>query len=99
MKRDPISDVLATELERIREGLPSLVGTDRCPHRVDVALPRRRANALNVEVGTPLPRCILMPPEDWPHPISVLRWLASGGTPFVLGVCTPKCCPGCSNAK
>jgi len=71
-----------------------------CSHLVEVDVPRRPANALNVEVGTPLPRCKLKAPEEWRgrEPRSgfslVIRWLGSGGSPFVLGACTPNC-PDC----
>lgn len=72
-----------------------------CSHRVEVDVPRRPANALNVEVGTPAPRCKLKVPEDWAgrEPRSGLslaaRWMWSGGSPLVFGVCTPNCksCP------
>lgn len=64
-----------------------------CPHRIELTVPRRPGNVLNVEVGTPLPRCALRHPEHWPEGSSALRWLGSGGSALVFGVCTPRNCP------
>jgi hypothetical protein len=63
-----------------------------CPCRIEIDVERRLANALNLEVGTPMPRCMRKPPEHWGEsapPVS--RWLASGGSALVLGVCDFKC--------
>lgn len=63
-----------------------------CPHRVEVLQERRRANALNVEIGTPLPRCLLKVPEHWPSDApGALRWLGSGGSALVFGPCSARC--------
>lgn len=65
---------------------------ERCPHRMMLAVERRPGNALNVEVGTPAPRCKLKPPTDWPEDgPSVTRWLLSGGSALVLGPCSRSC--------
>lgn len=66
--------------------------SEKCKFLITPKLERRPANALNIEIATPCPRCTLKPPEDWPEGM-VLRWLGSGGTPFVLGACMPNQCP------
>lgn len=65
-----------------------------CPERVELEVPRRPANALNVEVGAPRARCRLKPPEAWngADPRAA-RWLLSGGSPLVLGTCLCTKCP------
>jgi hypothetical protein len=61
--------------------------------RSGLVLPRRRANGLNIEVGTPAPRCLLKLPDHWRGPgASAIRWLASGGSALVFGHCTPNAC-------
>jgi hypothetical protein len=54
---------------------------------------RRPANALCVEIGAPAPRCINKRPEHWAGlgVNSSIRWLASGGSALVFGVCD-YCC-------
>jgi hypothetical protein len=65
-----------------------------CRYRVELEVLRRRCNGLNVEIGIPIPRCRLKPPEEWPNgAVMVGRWLLSGGSPLVLGHCTPGNCP------
>lgn len=61
-----------------------------CRFRIDLELPRRPANALCIEICTPVPRCTLKPPSHWPEGM-VLRWLASGGEALVLGKCIGNC--------
>lgn len=67
-----------------------------CPYLVeDRNLPLQR-NALRVEICMPIPRCILKLPEHWSEGAKQaggLRWIGSGGSALVFGVCTPKCCP------
>jgi hypothetical protein len=71
-----------------------------CPHRLESIVERRRANALCVEVGTPLPRCILKPSTNTAgQKIDAIRWLGSGGSVFVFGACTPNNCPKENNEK
>jgi len=62
-----------------------------CPYFNEPELPRRRANALNVEVGAPIPRCTLKEPEHWPNKGMAARWLLSGGSPLVFGPCSANC--------
>jgi hypothetical protein len=67
-----------------------------CGQLVSEPLIRRPGNALNVEIGAPLPRCRLKMPSHWSAiggpGASSLRWLGSGGSPFVFGPCTPRAC-------
>jgi hypothetical protein len=70
-----------------------------CGQHISLGVQRRPANALNIEVGQPLPRCRLKLPEHWSGPgRSSLRWLASGGSPLVFGLCTPGECPSAFTA-
>jgi hypothetical protein len=70
-----------------------------CPSRVNLGTPARKANALNIEVGQPLPRCMEKPPEHWgPNAPSVLRWIGSGGNLLVLGHCDANCPRGIADA-
>lgn len=62
----------------------------QCAARLAPAPERRRANALNVEIGAPSPRCTFKAPEHWPDGM-VGRWLRSGGSPLVLGHCSADC--------
>jgi hypothetical protein len=64
-----------------------------CPHRIELELERRPGNALNVEIGAPAPRCINKRPDHWAKlgVNSSFRWLASGGSALVFGLCT-YCC-------
>ncbi len=65
-----------------------------CPKLIAPELLRRPANALNVEVGQAVPRCRLKTPEHWGDADpEATRWLRSGGSPLVLGPCTPNACP------
>lgn len=57
-----------------------------CPERMCGETPRRPANALNVEVGTPQPRCRLKSPDGRGG-----AWLLSGGSPLAYGVCSVTC--------
>lgn len=64
---------------------------ESCGAHVSLDVERRPANALNVEIGTPAPRCIDKRPEHWPANMGSLRWLASGGSPLVFGPCSAWC--------
>ncbi len=70
---------------------PLFAARDAAPCRdlIKLGVPARPANALNVEVGTPVPRCRLRTPAHWngvdPR---ASRWLLSGGSALVLGHCT-----------
>lgn len=61
-----------------------------CDQRIEKDVERRRANALNVEIGAPMPRCKMKPPSHWPDGM-VARWLLSGGDALVLGLCAGRC--------
>lgn len=65
-----------------------------CCDLITLGVPRRPANALNLEIGQPLDRCRLRTPAAWADvdPRGA-RWLLSGGSPLVLGLCTPNSCP------
>lgn len=63
-----------------------------CLHRIAPTVERRPGNALNIEIGTPLPRCLLKAPSHWPETgPSAVRWIGSGGSPLVLGFCNKDC--------
>lgn len=65
-----------------------------CDARMDLPVVRRPGNALNVEHVSPQDRCREQPPEHWPSSgPGVGRWLASGGSPLVLGTCRAGGCP------
>jgi len=65
---------------------------EACVHRLVPLLLRRPANALNVEIGAPAPRCSLKLPDHWTGSgRSALRWLGSGGSPLVFGHCSADC--------
>ena len=69
-----------------------------CKYMVEADLPRRRGSCLCIEVGQPLPRCKLKLPDHWGGNVSAVRWLWSGGSPFVFGICTPGICPKSESA-
>lgn len=56
---------------------------------------RRPGNALNVEIGTPLPRCLLQPPDGRGVTCDggTLDYLRSGGNVLAYGVCAAGACP------
>ncbi len=63
-----------------------------CCFRIDFGIERRPANALNVEIMTPLSRCRQKLPEHWTGTgASALRWLGSGGSALVFGHCSRPC--------
>lgn len=69
-------------------------GAEGCPQRISIPVERRLANALNVEIGAPLPRCRCLTPPEWgATDVRARRWLASGGSPLVLGPCSAAGCP------
>lgn len=63
-----------------------------CDDLIQLGVPPRPANALNIEVGQPLDRCRLKTPAHWGlvDPRGA-RWLLSGGSPLVLGLCSANC--------
>ena len=60
-------------------------------YRITPRLPRRPGNVICVEVGEPAPRCALKTPEHWPGSMGGARWVLSGGSPLILGVCSARC--------
>lgn len=64
---------------------------ESCGSRVQPELERRPGNALNVEIGQPMARCLNKRPDHWPESMSALRWLASGGEALVFGCCGGSC--------
>lgn len=71
-----------------------------CPSRVELPVLRRPANALNVEVGQPAPRCRRQTPPEWNgSDPNAARWLASGGSALVLGPCARCKCPRIGGAQ
>lgn len=65
---------------------------DACKSRVSLPLEPRPCNGLNIEISQSSPRCLNRPPADWPAGMS-LRWIGSGGSPLVFGLCNPERCP------
>lgn len=59
-----------------------------CPSRMALDVERRPGNALNIEIGTPVPRCSQKSPDG-----RGLTWLRSGGSPLAYGVCAHHDCP------
>jgi len=58
--------------------------------------PRRPGNVVCVEVFmSGIPRCTCKVPDRWPEGMA-LRWIGSGGSPYVFEHCRPgseSCCP------
>jgi len=77
----------ARRARQIRTRVAIRLGND-CPHQMDIDVERRPGNALNVEIGAPLPRCNRKSPDG-----RGLVWLMSGGSPLAYGNCTPLHCP------
>ena len=68
-----------------------------CKFRREMCIERRPGNALNVEIGTPMPRCMLKPPDGRgvTKDGGTLDWLRSGGKEMDYGVCCAVGCPEC----
>lgn len=63
-----------------------------CSELITLGVPRRPANALNIEVGQPLDRCRLKTPDHWGSTDPrASRWILSGGSALVLGICSANC--------
>lgn len=65
-----------------------------CHSRLEQPTPRRPVNGLNVEVATPLARCLNKPPKN--HlgvEADALRWIGGGGSELAFGVCDINDCP------
>lgn len=66
--------------------------TKKCPYRIQPPIIRRPGNALNIEIGKPLPRCRLKTPKNWGDADpTASRWINSGGTPEIFGTCLGNC--------
>lgn len=59
-----------------------------CPDRRQPDLERRPVNGLNVEIGTPLARCMRQSPDG-----RGAVWVLSGGSILAYGVCCRASCP------
>lgn len=96
---DAIEFGVDTEAARAARRLAFDAMASRCGERLDVPLERRPANALNVEIGQPLPRCRLRTPPEWSgfDPRGA-RWLLSGGSPLILAPCSRSRCPKLTGA-
>lgn len=66
-----------------------------CQARTAPDVERRPGNALNIEIGTPMPRCLLQPPDGRgvTRDGSTLDYLRSGGSVLAYGVCKASTCP------
>lgn len=58
-----------------------------CCNRVEPGVERRPGNALNVEIGSPMPRCLFRSPDG-----RGLLWLLSGGSVLQYGHCEQRAC-------
>ncbi len=58
-----------------------------CPSRINLGIERRPANALNIEIGQPLPRCTELSPDG-----RGMAWLWSGGSALAYGRCCARAC-------
>lgn len=59
-----------------------------CHDRINLGVEPRPGNALNIEIGAPLPRCKRQSPDG-----RGLAWLHSGGSPLAYGTCSRGACP------
>ena len=65
-----------------------------CKSRMELAVPRRPVNGLNVETATPAARCINKPPVNVNGVAAdAFRWLLSGGSELAFGPCCQSTCP------
>ena len=84
-----VKDDIHARLKRDIAGFKKFA--DQCRSRIQPPLPRRPANALNIEVAAPAPRCICKRSKHWGESATGIRWLASGGAALVFGVCSRNC--------
>jgi hypothetical protein len=61
-----------------------------CPYYLEYNNFNLQRNALRVEIITPLPRCLLKPPDHWSERAKEksLHWVLSGGDILVFDYCT-----------
>ena len=65
-----------------------------CPYRLEHKDSTLQKNALRIEIMTPELRCALKFPKHWSQAakdLGAMRWVLSGGTPLVFGVCDKNC--------
>lgn len=69
--------------------------SEGCLAKQTPPLERRPVNGLNIEIGQPMPRCTLQPPDGRgiTRDGSTLAWLHSGGSLLAYGRCTRDTCP------
>jgi len=68
--------------------VPDVFDPKTCPSRRELEVERRPGNALNIEVGTPLPRCTEKSPDG-----RGMAWVWSGGSLLAYGTCSASECP------
>lgn len=68
-----------------------------CCNRVDPAAERRPANALCIEIGAPLPRCLFREPGGPREGRSNLSYWISGGSILAYGICEKSHCFHCGS--
>jgi hypothetical protein len=84
-----INQEVTARLQPVAQDFESFASA--CKSRIELDTPRRPGNALNIEIGTPAPRCMNKRPDHWGESMTAIRWLASGGDALVLGVCSRSC--------
>jgi hypothetical protein len=68
---------------------------EKCPSRRGMIVERRPANALNIEIGQPMDRCLEKSPDG-----RGMAWLWSGGSLLAYGLCEGcKACPRAALAE
>jgi hypothetical protein len=68
---------------------------EACLSRRELRVERRPGNALNIEIGAPMPRCMFQPPDGRgvTRDGGTLDWLRSGGAELDYGICCADKCP------
>jgi hypothetical protein len=66
-----------------------------CKYRHQLPVERRPGNALNVEIGAPLPRCTQKPPDGRgvTRDGGTLDYWRNGGSMLAYGLCEADSCP------
>jgi hypothetical protein len=74
---------------------------DGCKAMTHPTLERRPGNALNVEIGAPLARCLLQPPDGRgvTKDGSTYDYLRNGGSVLAYAVCERGTCPKLNKAS
>ena len=64
----------------------------KCGYFVKTSWDGLQENALRIETFHPSDRCRAKTPKEWNGvDPTARRWLNSGGSPYVLGLCTSNC--------